>query len=137
MPKCLVCGKTAIHYFCSVSCSHKYDEINYPEKKCLSCGKQLYHDGLSEADYLKRKFCSRKCAAHYKRGQKIEIVDTVKIKNVPSNVIATLHRRNATILVKRDKDIYYWVGLFKNGTVLSSNKFDCIEKVYADIAMAF
>jgi len=136
MPKCLVCGKTVNHYFCSVKCSHKYDELYYPEKKCLTCGRQLYHDGLSESDFQKRKFCSRSCVALYNRTND-NSADAVKVKNIPSNVISVLSKGGAVILIRKDGDHYYWTGVFKRGKTLESSKFNCIEQVYADLALAF
>ena len=137
MPKCLVCGKPVNHYFCSVKCSHKYDEMYYPEKKCLVCGRQLYHDGLSESDFQKRKLCSRSCAAIYSRNKMNNSDEAVKVKNNPSNVVATVNKKDATILIRKDGNQYYWTSAFKSGTVLTSYKFSCIEQVYADIALAF
>lgn len=135
MGKCLYCGKNTINKFCCVDHSHKWDEINYPDKKCLNCGKQLYHDGYSLTAFEKVKFCDKHCFGNYRKSNTTKF--NKSIINPWEHLIKSVHAGGMTVHIIQRGNFFYWKALSSNGKQISSNMFKCVEQVYADISIAF
>lgn len=137
--KCQYCGKPVPNFFCCKEHSYLWDEKTYPNKKCLVCGSQLYHDGLTIKQYEKTNFCSRKCASiwhtnhsHTKTGNFIEYIPTSE-----EVIIGEVNREGNHIYIIKNNNHYYWVHPYKKNKTLKSHTFSNVEQVYADMALAF
>jgi len=61
MAVCRICNKKTQQKFCCTEHAKLWYSINFPDHKCLTCGEQLFPDGISHREFLKRLFCSNKC----------------------------------------------------------------------------
>lgn len=139
MPNCLWCDKITTGNFCCPDHSNLWYEKNHPEMKCMYCGKQLYPDGMSYKQYLKKKYCSRSCRAHH--SAKIRCGDASTLYQLKEDETLLAQKVLGGMLIRIIFDThynkYYWIAERENVKLKSDEYFNSIELAFCDIRKAF
>lgn len=107
--------------------------------KCKYCGKQLYPDGMSYKQYLKKKYCDRSCKAHHSANIGCGSSSTAYQLKENETLLAQklLGGMLISVIFDTQSNKSYWLAERENVKLKSAEYFNSIELALCDIRKAF